>query len=149
MIVWYAGLLCLVNLGILLGSSGLLSAVKIDPGVATLAGAIIGLSIVGVQAQIGFNLIASQENQADIELRAQIHKQMLDEQERNKLREAERKLLVDSLMAEMTALAWNCLQIVHWAQSVKHIYEDASMKNIPGVEIPYREMNAVVFGTNI
>jgi len=38
--------------------------------------------------------------------KAQVHKTLLDEQEREKQREEERKLLIHSLRAELVALAW-------------------------------------------
>jgi len=41
---------------------------KVDPGLATLTGAVLGLSIVALQAKAGFNnLVRSQENQARLE----------------------------------------------------------------------------------
>jgi hypothetical protein len=41
---------------------------KIDPGTATLSGAIIGLAIIGRQTRRGFaNLIRSQNNQAELD----------------------------------------------------------------------------------
>jgi hypothetical protein len=54
---------------------------KLDPGIATLTGSIIGLGIIAYQARLGFaNLTRSQANQAQLDREARVHKAELDEQ---------------------------------------------------------------------
>lgn len=73
---------------------------KIDPGLATLIGAIIGLSVVAWQTNQGFqNLIRSQQNQAALDRDARLHRFELDEE----AREAERAKEVESLLASLRA----------------------------------------------
>jgi heme A synthase len=55
---------------VVLGMASFSAKSKIDPGLATLLGAVIGFSVVAWQARAGFqNLIRSQENQARKALR--------------------------------------------------------------------------------
>jgi hypothetical protein len=78
---------------------------RIDPGVATLIGAIVGLGIVAWQARLGFtNLIRSQENQAAIETEARLHQHQLDiDRERQRANE-DRRILMSTLRAEIVGL---------------------------------------------
>jgi hypothetical protein len=78
---------------------------KIDPGLATLVGAIIGLSVVAWQTRQGFqNLIRSQQNQAALDREARLHRFDLDERTRNDERVMEVATLLASLRAEMIHL---------------------------------------------
>src|SRR5258707_11529083 len=74
---------------------------RIDPGVATLMGAIFGLGIVAWQARLRFwNLIRSQEHRAAIEAEARQHQHQLDvEREGRRIDEA-RCILMAALRAE-------------------------------------------------
>jgi hypothetical protein len=79
--------------------------VKIDPGLATLSGAIIGLAIVGRQATRGFdNLIRSQENQARLDRDGRLHQRDLDTQKSEQEEDRRRQFLVAALWAEMVSL---------------------------------------------
>ncbi len=81
------------------------TAVKVDPGIATLCGAIIGLCIVAWQTSKGFsNLITSQENQAKLEREARVHQYELDEQKLERQTEREKRALVSALWAEVYSL---------------------------------------------
>jgi hypothetical protein len=78
---------------------------KLDPGTATLCGAIIGLTIVGNQARKGFaNLIRSQNNQAELDRLARIHQSDITEQAQAKNTEKERSTLLSALRAEIVGL---------------------------------------------
>jgi len=59
---------------------------KLDQGMATLVGAVVGFGIIAWQAKIGFsNLIKSQANQSTLDREAREHQALLDvqTQERN------------------------------------------------------------------
>jgi hypothetical protein len=71
---------------------------KVDPGVATLLGAVGGLAIVAWQARIGFaNLIRSQENQARLEQRGREHQQQLDQEKIEREIAREKKILLSAI----------------------------------------------------
>jgi hypothetical protein len=78
---------------------------KIDPGTATLFGAIIGLCVVAWQTNKGFgNLIRSQENHARLDREARLHKLDLDRTSKKEEEERERRLLLSGLRAEIVSL---------------------------------------------
>ena len=91
----------LANVITLLSIAGL----KIDPGTATLFGAIIGLCVVAWQTSKGFgNLIKSQENQARLEREARLHTLELERTSKLDAEDRERRLLLSGLRAEMVSL---------------------------------------------
>jgi hypothetical protein len=141
-IVWYALLLCVANLFILFEMSPWAInpfAWKIDPGFATLIGTLIGLSVFGYQARVGFgNLVASQENQANIERKRQ-------EEELKK----ERYLLASALRAEIMALTWEVTKSVQWATTMAFLLRDARGQWTGGVKIPSRALKTPVFDANV
>jgi hypothetical protein len=78
---------------------------RIDPGVATLMGAIVGLGIVAWQARAGFtNLIRSQEHRADIETKARQHQHTLDVEREARRTDEETRVLMAALRAEIVGL---------------------------------------------
>jgi hypothetical protein len=78
---------------------------RIDPGVATLMGAIVGLGIVAWQARAGFtNLIRSQEHRADIETKARQHQHTLDVERKARRTDEETRVLMAALRAEIVGL---------------------------------------------
>jgi hypothetical protein len=78
---------------------------RIDPGVATLMGAIVGLGLVSWQVRLGFsNLISSQEHRAAIERQARQHQEMLDIDQETRRTDEERRILMAALRAEITGL---------------------------------------------
>jgi hypothetical protein len=78
---------------------------RIDPGVATLVGVIVGLGIVAWQARFGFtNLIRSQEHRAALEREARQHQQTLDIEREDKRTDGERRFLMAALRAEIASL---------------------------------------------
>ena len=75
---------------------------RIDPGVATLMGAIFGLGIVAWQARLRFwNLIRSQEHRAAIEAEARQHQHQLDVEREGRRIDEERCILMAALRAEI------------------------------------------------
>lgn len=91
----------LANIVSLLSIGGL----KIDPGTATLFGAIIGLCVVAWQTNRGFqNLIRSQENQSRLERQARLHRYELDRAGVQADEQREKRLLLSGLRAEMVSL---------------------------------------------
>jgi hypothetical protein len=90
---------------LLLAGVLLSSTYKIDPGVGTLTGAVIGLSVVAWQARTGFdNLIKSQENQARIERDAREHSAELDRVSEERKTQNDRAVLLAALRAEIAYL---------------------------------------------
>jgi hypothetical protein len=78
---------------------------RIDPGVATLMGAIVGFGIVAWQARAGFtNLIRSQQHRADIETEVRRHQHTLDVEREARRTDEERRVLLAALRAEITGL---------------------------------------------
>ncbi|PDT76987.1 hypothetical protein [Bradyrhizobium sp. C9] len=78
---------------------------KIDPGAATLCGAILGLAIIGHQARRGFaNLIRSQEHQAKLNREARVHAAELEEAAARAQEENDRSLLRAAIRAELVGL---------------------------------------------
>jgi len=81
------------------------AGLKIDSGVATLFGAILGLGIVGWQTSRGFqNLIRSQENQSRIEREARLHRAELEQAAEARTEEKQRSALLGALRAEIAYL---------------------------------------------
>ncbi|OKO88083.1 hypothetical protein AC629_11090 [Bradyrhizobium sp. NAS80.1] len=101
-VVLVAGVVFLLaNMISLLSIGGL----KIDPGTATLFGAVIGLCVVAWQTSKGFqNLIRSQENQSRLERQARLHRHELERTSAEDEENRERQLLLSGLRAEMISL---------------------------------------------
>jgi hypothetical protein len=78
---------------------------RIDPGVATLIGVIVGLGIVAWQARLGFTkLIQSQEHRAALEREARQHQQTSDIEREDRRTDEERRFLMAALRAEIAGL---------------------------------------------
>jgi len=78
---------------------------KLDPGLATFTGAIIGLTVVGWQTNKGFqNLIRSQANQATLDREARIHQAELDREATEAEHVREHEVLLQGLLAEIISL---------------------------------------------
>lgn len=91
----------LANMVSLLSIGGL----KIDPGTATLFGAVIGLCVVAWQTNRGFqNLVRSQENQSRLEREARLHRYELERAGSKDDEEREKRLLLSGLRAEIVSL---------------------------------------------
>ncbi|MBR1170235.1 hypothetical protein JQ571_24880 [Bradyrhizobium liaoningense] len=130
--------------------------VKIDPGTATLLGAIIGLCVVAWQTNRGFkNLIRSQENQSRLERQARLHRYELDRAGAQADDDREKRLLLSGLRAEMVALhrtAFATAQSHHqFALVYKVMHENnapATMKEwiINGYKTPFYTENISKLG---
>jgi hypothetical protein len=107
-IVWLAFVSSIALLAfdaVLFVTIGFSASSKIDPGIATLFGAVIGLSVVAWQARIGFqNLIKSQENQARLEREGRIHRAELEQHAEARIEERRRADLLGALRAEIAYL---------------------------------------------
>jgi hypothetical protein len=78
---------------------------KIDPGTATLFGAVIGLAIIGQQAKRGFtNLIKSQRNQSELDREARLHQVELDQLKQTEEEKHKLNSLANALWGEVYAL---------------------------------------------
>jgi hypothetical protein len=81
------------------------SGYKLDPGLATFTGAIIGLTVVGWQTNRGFkNLVRSQANQATLDRQARIHQAELDREAKEADQTREHEILLQGLWAEIISL---------------------------------------------
>jgi uncharacterized membrane protein YebE (DUF533 family) len=81
------------------------SGFKLDPGLATLTGSVIGLGIIAYQARLGFaNLTRSQANQAELDREARLHKAELDDASATIRERRERALMHAAIRAELVGL---------------------------------------------
>jgi hypothetical protein len=98
-----AAMVATILLNLLLTLS--LYGIRIDPGLATLVGAIFGLGVVAWQTNRGFgNLIRSQRNQSELDREARLHQAELLQINKNNEREYEKWILLASIRAEIVAL---------------------------------------------
>jgi hypothetical protein len=85
--------------------AGQFNVAKIDQGLATLCGTIVGLGIIAYQTNQGFaNLIKSQENQSRIERDARLHTAELRAAEKAANLIHEKQKLLSALRAEIASL---------------------------------------------
>jgi hypothetical protein len=90
---------------LLLAMANFSSTSKIDPGLATLWGAVIGLCVVAWQTRRGFqNLIKSQQNEAELQRIARLHQQELDAANITADERRKKQVLVAALWAETVSL---------------------------------------------
>jgi hypothetical protein len=133
-----------------------MSGLKIDPGTATLFGAIVGLCVVAWQTGKGFqNLIQSQENQSRLEREARLHRYELERAGRQDDEDRERRMLLSGIRAEIVSLhraAFNAAQTQRqFALLYKAMHENnapTSMKEftINGYKAPYFNQNIAKLG---
>jgi len=124
---------------------------RIDPGVATLMGAIVGLGIVAWQARLGFtNLIQSQEHSATIETQARQDQQTLDIERDAKRTDEERSILMAALRAEMVGLMHRA-EDVRQSSKIMHLWlQNMIAANAPNSKsFPYPTFNAPVYQANV
>jgi len=125
---------------------------RIDPGVATLMGAIVGLGIVAWQARAGFtNLIRSQEHRAAIEAEARQDQHMLDIEREARRTDEERTILMAALRAEMVGLMHRA-EDVRQSSKIMHLgLQKMIAENAPDTakSFPYPTFNAPVYQANI
>jgi len=105
--------------------TAILTTWRIDPGVATLLGSIVGLVIVAWQARLGFaNLIRSQEHRAEIETNARQHQYQLDLAAEQRRTDEEKHILMSALRAEMVGLMQRAQQIEQTSRITQRLYEE-------------------------
>jgi hypothetical protein len=127
-------------------------AAKIDPGLATLIGAIIGLSVVAWQTREGFqNLIRSQQNQAELDREARLHRFELDERARAVEWIKEVETLRASLRAEMIHLHRLAQEAETLSLHLKEKYlEHAQAGAAPTIDkVPMESFDAPIFRSHL
>jgi hypothetical protein len=125
---------------------------KIDPGIASLSGAIIGLTIVGHQARKGFaNLIKSQKNQAELDRVARMHKAELEEASTAKAIERERATLLSALRAEIVGLHDAAYNAEQTSTRFAEIADSLARQNMPTTSktITYPTFDAPIYLANL
>lgn len=125
---------------------------KIDQGAATLLGAIIGLSIVGQQARLGFrNLVRSQTRQAELDREARLHKAELDRDAVRANADREKQLLLSAIRAEIAALLSGTLNQQKIAKTLHEMSRAFAANKMPSTTDRYAFplFDAPVFRANI
>jgi hypothetical protein len=132
--------------------TGILTTWRIDQGVATLLGAVVGLALVGWQARLGFNnLIRSQEHRADIEANARQHQHKLDTDSEDRRRDEEKRILMAALRAEIVGLMDQAMRTGQSARTTQHFYQALSKRKAPGATKSFTSptFEAPVYRANI
>jgi hypothetical protein len=125
---------------------------KIDPGLAALIGAIVGFSVVGYQARLGFkNLIRSQQNQAALDRQAREHQQQLEIRAREAEQGKERELLLAGLAAELNALHDHFHHLRNHAAVLKAVLEVGTEQGADRIakSIEYKTVSTPLFDANV
>jgi hypothetical protein len=128
----------------------------ITPGLATLIGSLIGLSVIGWQTRQGFkNLIASQEHRALKEREARVDQARIEREATNEQFERERKALAAALAGELYSL-WRQVQNVRtWhglnIELLKEMQREGvrtkkSTFSVPTFHVPIYEANVEKLG---
>jgi len=126
--------------------------VKLDQGLATLAGAVIGLCVVAWQTNRGFqNLIRSQENQAELERAGRLHQAEIDASAAERRRIADKDVLLSAIRAEVVYLYGAASEAATRAIMFKIMYEemerDRSTPPIKSLHFP--TFDAPIYRANI
>ena len=125
---------------------------KLDPGTATLCGAIIGLAIIGRQTRRGFaNLIKSQRNQSEIDREARVHQAQLSREAALMTHSNERDVLLSAMWAETTALWHKVVEAEISAETFDLVHENFERSGSPNTSrgIILQSFDAPVFKANI
>lgn len=125
---------------------------KLDPGIATLCGAVIGLSVVAWQAGVGFkNLIKSQENQAEIERVARLHRAQLEEAAEERKVVKDRAALLGALRAEIAYLYGSVTDAENYVTGLIMMEKAIIQRGLPSntKAIALNTFDAPVFRANV
>jgi hypothetical protein len=137
---------------VMLVSIVLSGSAKIDSGIATLCGAVIGLSVVAWQTGKGFqNLIQSQENQARIEREGRLHRAELDELAAARKLTHDREVLLGALRAEIVYLFGEAITAERHVRGLLKMQNFLKDRGSPALikELGLRTFDAPVFKANI
>jgi len=149
----YASGFALLFLNIILFTSYQpIASLKIDSGIATLVGAIVGLCVVAWQTSRGFqNLIKSQENQAQLARDARLHQVELDEQKAARAETRAKQVLVAALWAEVAALHRQAHEARSSSLMMKAVAESMKRDRILNTSstIGFSAFDAPIFRSNI
>lgn len=126
---------------------------KIDPGTATLCGAIIGLAIIGQQTRKGFgNLIRSQNLQAELDREARLHKADIERAAEEAKRKNDRDVLLSAMWAESVTVWKQVVSAENNARIFGIMHEGFHKERMPVIEstkIVFPKITAPVFIANI
>ncbi|MDA9523881.1 hypothetical protein XI06_27285 [Bradyrhizobium sp. CCBAU 11434] len=128
------------------------TAWKLDPGTATLAGAVIGLAIIGQQTRRGFiNLVKSQNNQAELDRAARLHAAELEEQAAAKTIKADRINLLAALRSEIVGLLAAAHTATNTSARFAEIADALAKNNMPATTktITYPTFDAPIYLANL
>src|SRR5262245_40479887 len=129
---------------------------SITPGLATLIGSLIGLSVIGWQTRQGFkNLIASQEHRAEKEREARADQARIERDATNEQSEREKKALAAALAGELYALSrqvynvrgFQALNVAFLKQMERDgVRTKEGSFNVPTFRVPIYEANVEKLG---
>lgn len=125
---------------------------KIDPGTATLLGAIVGLGIIGWQARLGFlNLVKSQRNQSELDREARLHQSEIERAREETSVNERRNILANALWAETYALYFQAAEQYVAHKMFGKVAEEMERRREPPVltNIGFPSFDAPVYKANI
>jgi hypothetical protein len=125
---------------------------KLDPGIATLTGSIIGLGIIAYQARLGFaNLTRSQANQAQLDREARVHKAELDEQAAAAKERNDRALLLAAIRAELIGLLTEAHNSTNVMEVFSAMADGMAKSRMPAVKqnFYFPSSNTPIYDANI
>jgi hypothetical protein len=125
---------------------------RLDPGIAILMGAIVGLGIVAWQARVGFtNLLRSQEHRAAIETEARQHQHILEVEREARSTDEERRVLLAALRAEIAGLMDQAQAAMHHSITMHALLDQRAAAKAPNSAKPIRSptFNAPVYQANV
>jgi hypothetical protein len=129
---------------------------SITPGLATLIGSLIGLSVIGWQTRQGFkNLIASQEHRAEKEREARADQARIQRDATDEQFERERKALAAALAGELSSLWRQASNLRPWYSVSTTLLREMEREGVrtkqgtlslPPFHVPIYEANAEKLG---
>jgi hypothetical protein len=125
---------------------------RLDPGVAILMGAIVGLGIVAWQARVGFtNLVRSQEHRAATETQARQHQHTLEVEREASRTDEERRVLLAALRAEIVGLMDHAQAAMQHSITMHALLDQRAAAKAPNSakSIRWPTFNAPVYQANV
>jgi hypothetical protein len=128
------------------------SGYKLDPGLATFTGAVIGLTVVGWQTNKGFrNLVRSQASQASLDRKARIHQAELDREAKEADHVREHEVLLQGLWAEIISLDAELREDLFNVRMFAEMYKSYKKRRVDNTVkgISFKSHNAPYYKANI
>jgi hypothetical protein len=125
---------------------------KLDQGMATLVGAVVGLGIIAYQTRIGFrNLIASQANQSTLDREAREHQAALDDKADERATKRQKENLLSAIRAEIISLHEQACTSLHTVDIYEKLYTEMVKAKAPATSkaVAFKSFDAIVFKQNI